>query len=216
MGLVLQLRPQSRPRQPAERLAGLLDGEAESSDRAWEREFELLIPPEEARHLIFGPRPGEAAGGVGCIVVAVTGPEPVSVLRRCREVLAVVIDHQAGVWPDVAGWQELLPSWFVEACPEESSEEADRWLEWWRSLPRDQQFEAERSRAWTLADWLYWLEPAERQWFWWDAKVEGDALHVIVELSGWPAPLGALEWLLRAAGASTVAFEENPPPCGEQ
>jgi hypothetical protein len=32
----------------------------------------------------------------------------------------VVIDHQAGDWPGLSGWRELLPSWFVEACPEQS------------------------------------------------------------------------------------------------
>jgi hypothetical protein len=56
------------------------------------------------------------------------------------------------------------------------------------------------------ADWLYWLEPSERQWFWWDAAVERpDALRVIVEVAGWPAPLGAHDWLLLAAGAIEVA-----------
>jgi hypothetical protein len=149
------------------------------------------------------------AGGVGTIDVVATAPAPESVLGRCREVLAVVIDHQAGDWPDVSAWRELLPSWFVEACPDESPEETERWLAWWRSLPREQQVEAERARAWSLADWLYWLEPDERQWFWWAATVEDDALRVAVELSGWPAPLGALEWLLRTAGATTVTVEEN-------
>jgi len=45
-------------------------------------------------------------------------------------------------------------------------------------------------------DWLHWLEPAECQWFWWDAVVEDpDTLRVIVEVAGWPAPPGALDWL---------------------
>ncbi len=169
-----------------------------------------MIPPEEARHLRAGPRPGESAAGVGTVAVVALCPDPQLVLGRCREVLAVVIDHQGGDWPDIAVWHDQLPEWFVAACPEESPEEADRWLEWWRSLPPEEQVEAERTRAWSLADWLYWLEPDERQWFWWNAAVEGGGtLRVAVEVPGWPAPLGALEWLLRAAGATTVTVEEN-------
>jgi len=147
------------------------------------------------------------AGGVGIVEVVASAVAPELLLQRCREVLGVVIDHQAGDWPDVSRWRELLPSWFVEDCVDESPEETDRWLEWWRSLPREQQVEAEQARAWSLEGWLYWLEPSERQWFWWDARVGDGVLRVAVELSGWPAPLGALEWLLRSAGATTVIFE---------
>jgi hypothetical protein len=76
-------------------------------------------------------------------------------------------------------------------------------------LSAEERASATRARPWTLADWLYWLEPSERQWFWWDALVENsDTLRVVVEVSGWPTPLGALDWLLRAAGAAEVIFEE--------
>jgi hypothetical protein len=51
---------------------------------------------------------------------------------------------------------------------------------------------------------------SERQWFWWDAKVEREGtLRVTVEVPGQPAPLGALDWLLRAAGAVEVIHEGN-------
>jgi hypothetical protein len=104
-----------------------------------------------------------------------------------------------------------MPAWFVESsAPEQSREEAERWLSWWRNLSAEEQAQVTRAQRWTLADWLYWLEPSERQWFWWDSVIESpDTLQVIVEVSGWPAPLGALDWLLRAAGAAEVAHEEN-------
>lgn len=77
-----------------------------------------------------------------------------------------------------------MPEWFVAACsPERTAEKT----------------------SWTLADWLYWMEPDERQWFWWDARIDGEgATTVLVEVPRWPSATGALEWLLRAAGASSV------------
>jgi hypothetical protein len=39
------------------------------------------------------------------------------------------------------------------------------------------------------------MEPFERQWFWWDAEIVRDGtLRVTVEIPGWPAALGALDW----------------------
>jgi len=56
------------------------------------------------------------------------------------------------------------------------------------------------------------MEPFERQWFWWDAEIGRDGtLRVTVEIPGWPAALGALDWLLRAAGAAEVVHDEASP-----
>lgn len=50
------------------------------------------------------------------------------------------------------------------------------------------------------------------EWFWWDAEVGTDGtLQVTVEVPGWPTALGALDWLLRAAGAAEIVHEENSP-----
>jgi hypothetical protein len=132
------------------------------------------------------------------------------VAARAREVLRAVLAHAGPSWPTVSEWRQLLPAWFVEgSAPEKSREEAERWLGWWRSLPAAEQARVTREQRWALPDWLHWLEPAERQWFWWDAVVENpETLRVMVEVPGWPAPLGALEWLLRAAGAVEVSHEE--------
>jgi hypothetical protein len=90
-----------------------------------------------------------------------------------------------------------------------SREAADAWLAWWRTLPPAEQARASQDRRWTLADWLYWLEPTQRQWYWWDAIVEDpDTLRLVVQVPGWPAPLGALQWLLRVAGASDLIEAE--------
>lgn len=170
-----------------------------------------MVPPEERRHLNAGPRPGERRSGAGLVdVVAVGSANAGEVLDRVRAVIEVVIDHQLGDWPDIEQWRSLLPGWFVDACADQMTrDQADAWLAWWQTLPADQQAAASDEVGWSLPDWLSWLEPDERQWFWWDARIEmPDRLRVTVEIPGWPAPLGALEWLLQAAGAVTLVVEE--------
>ena len=54
-------------------------------------------------------------------------------------------------------------------------------------------------------NWLFWLLPEERTWYWWDGEVSGPhEVRLWVEVAGGPAPLGALEWLVRAAGADAA------------
>jgi hypothetical protein len=170
-----------------------------------------MIAPDEERHLLSGPRPGEMPGGVGTInVLGEGGPGARVILERCRDVMAVVLEHSGPRWPAEHEWPALLPEWFIAACaPERSQAEAQRWLAWWRTLGPEAKAAAERDRRWTLTNWLFWLEPAERQWYWWDSETCADGrLRVAVEVGGWPAALGALDWLLRAAGAIQVTHEE--------
>jgi hypothetical protein len=172
-----------------------------------------LIPPEELRHLSQGPRAGEVPGGVGLVEVYVsTGGSASDLFSRCREVVRAALVEAAGQeWPSVDAWSQKLPGWFVRACAaEESAEEAARWLTWWRGLDDDARVRAARERPWSLPDWLHWLQPDERQWYWWDAIAHGaHEGRVLVEVPAWPTALGALEWLLRVAGADRVDVVEN-------
>jgi hypothetical protein len=171
-----------------------------------------VIPPEEMRHLTAGPRAGEMPGGAGLVVIEAESKEghAVEILERAREVLTAVLTHIDGPWPTIEQWKQLLPAWFVESSAAgQSDEEVERWLERWRGLSAAERAREESLQPWTLADWLYWLEPHERQWYWWDAEIAGpDKLRVSVEVPGWPAPLGSLDWLLRASGADEVRIVE--------
>lgn len=91
-----------------------------------------------------------------------------------------------------------------------SPEQAKQWLAWWKGLPPTEQTRAEIEKDWSLDNWLYWMEPGNRQWFWWDAKMLEDYDHIAlaIEVEAWPFPWGALRWLFRAAGASAVEAEE--------
>lgn len=163
----------------------------------------MLSPAEELARL-----DGEPAGvPAGLPVrVGIVAEHPGIVVERAREVLRAVVPLTATELDAEAELPHRLPVWFVEQCaPEPSAEESARWLGWWRSLGPEDRARAEADKAWTLADWLYWLTPGERQWFWWDAEIDSTgSAFVVVVVDGWPAPLGALRWLLRAAGADSV------------
>ena len=164
-----------------------------------------MIPPEELRHLSQGPRADEHPTGAGLVRVRFASSAPAAVLARSREVLASVLAVPAPRWPAVAEWGRLLPGWFVEACAPDDASAEQRWLDWWRGLEPSERTRVEREKRWTLDSWLSWLEPDEREWYWWDADTEVAGGEVVVEVPGWPAPVGALGWLLRASGATSVS-----------
>ncbi|MFI5706257.1 hypothetical protein [Kribbella sp. NPDC051620] len=112
-------------------------------------------------------------------------------------------------WPSVSEWQRELPQWFVLASgPEHSEQEDQEWLVWWKSLPPDQQNEVEDRQPWALSEWLEWLRPSERTWYWLGAEQSSTTqLKVWLDTPGSPAPVGALEWLLKVAGAVEVVEE---------
>ncbi|MBI2685208.1 MAG: hypothetical protein HYX27_02755 [Acidobacteria bacterium] len=84
-------------------------------------------------------------------------------------------------------------------------------LDRWRQMSPEEQAKTEEERSWPLADWLYWMDPSRRRWWWWDAQELPDLDHIVlaVEVNDWPFPWGALRWLFRAAGASSVVAEEE-------
>ena len=131
------------------------------------------------------------------------------IVERCQQVLAQVIGADANTWPTLEQWRTALPPWFLGSfATEQSIEEASAWVAWWRGLDREEQIRAESARGWTLSDWLYWLEPVNRTWHWWNGRVL-DANTAVIELmiTDWPTPVGSLKWLVRAAGGRDIVFE---------
>lgn len=166
---------------------------------------------EELMRLLGDIAPNDIPGGVGIARVSgVAASNPSVVLDRCREVMRAVLEDAEGGWPTVDEWKLRLPKFFVEAAaPERSTKAAEHWLAEWRGLSPAEQAVASRAAPWSLADWLYWMEPERREWYWWDAGTDGRAqLWVDVQVDGWPTAVGALRWLLRAAGALDVSDPE--------
>jgi hypothetical protein len=127
------------------------------------------------------------------------------VLTRARAVMSAVVDN-GEAQPSLDEWKQMLPAWFVAACaPERTKEQAAAWLVWWRTLSRADQVAAEEKLGWSLSDWLYWLEPDQRDWYWWDgSQLSDDTAKVTVEVVDFNAPLGSFRWLLTAVGAIEV------------
>jgi hypothetical protein len=173
-----------------------------------------VTPDKEPRRLDGRAGDQPTANAQTVTTLATCQGDAADVLERTQDVMRTVLAHSRGPWPTVDQWRRSLPAWFVRACaPEQSSEEAMEWLQWWRSLPPNEQPLAARERSWTLSDWLYWLEPTERHWSWSGAMVEDpDHLHATVLVTEWPTALGALDWLLRTAGAVDVVHQ---PPQGQ-
>lgn len=170
-----------------------------------------LIENELGR-LRTGPQTSEKPSGAGIVRFVVRCPFEVNeVLSRARSVLEAVDVATLAGWPENKKFVPIMPAWFIAVCcPPPSPEDAQDWLAWWKSLPLAEQAKAEMEKDWDLENWLYWMEPSQRQWFWWDARVleHHDHIALAVEVQSWPFPWGALRWLFKAAGASAVEPEE--------
>jgi hypothetical protein len=166
----------------------------------------------ELQRLEHRPTSTEMPQGVGIVRFLVRCPyETSEVLAKAKEALKIVDKATLAGWPANGDLIPRLPQWFLSACAEEMSpDQATQWLSWWKSLPPEEQSKAEIEKDWSLDNWLYWMEPRNRQWFWWDAKVLEDYDHIAlaIEVECWPFPWGSLRWLFRAAGAAAVEAEE--------
>lgn len=164
----------------------------------------------ELRRLDRGPLPGEAPQGfdkISCL--ARCSPDTaMEVLENAKSVLRCVDEMTLQGWPLNDGQLKKLPGWFVEACaPRRTQAEAEEHMKWWKSLPREEQIRTAREERWTLESWIYFFNPAERIWHWWDAEIDlsGNIL-VTLEVDEWLCPIGETRWLFRASGAAS--FDE--------
>jgi hypothetical protein len=148
----------------------------------------------------------EALGLVSFVVGA--SHDMSTIIHRAMDVL-LTVDDRADNWPSPEKWPRILPEWFVAKCaPEKSNAEASAWLARWQALSPEKQKEEEGRQPWSLLDWLYWLEPERREWFWWTATVKNPQEGVIeLVVKAWPFPWGSFAWLMQASGAEVVRAE---------
>jgi hypothetical protein len=165
----------------------------------------------ERLHLIGGPAREEKPGGLGTVrfVAKCKGNAP-EVLEKAKETLKAVNENSLPEWPSIDRWRQILPAWFVNRCaPERSQEEAENWLTWWKSLTPAEQKKVLAEEEWSLSNWIYWFQPDNRQWYWWDGvPLDRNYVVIAVEVDAWPFAWGALRWLFRAAGADDLRSEE--------
>jgi hypothetical protein len=159
---------------------------------------------------VEGPEAAEKPSGLGIVRFIAQCPDRLpEVLEKSITVLKIMNEHCTGEWPSDQKWTKLLPTWFVSRCvPQQSIEQTEQWLAWWKALPPEEQSRVEEEKDWSLPNWTYWFQPHNRQWYWWDAEaLDDDTLIVSVEVDAWPFSWGSLRWLLLAAGADRVDAE---------
>jgi hypothetical protein len=162
--------------------------------------------------LVMGRPPKDSSPqGLGTVRFIIDCPDDASsVLERAKSVMAAVDSAALQGWPSNNYAVPVLPEWFTSACvPERSKEEEDQWLKWWRGLSYEEKLREGAEMKWSLSNWLYWLQPVNRQWFWWEASVQKGSNKIVlaVEVDGFPFPWEPLSWLFLAAGAATVEEE---------
>ncbi len=169
----------------------------------------------ELLRLMDGPYSGERPAHGFLAIIDVRGESAEASVTGAKQVLSCVLGLSVEqLETPVAA--ALLPSWFVQACaPEESEAERARWLQWWRQLDDADRARAADARTWTLDDWLFWMRPEERQWYWWDSQILApDHGQVLIKVTDWPTAVGSLVWLLRAGGARNVSMDIADSPMG--
>lgn len=162
---------------------------------------------EELRRLDNGPARDEPVPGIGFVHLDVRcRGNAADVLNTAKGVMKAICLQCALGWSEEADWKSLLPEQFVSACaPEMTREQADELLKRLKALSDEDRAAEAKERPWSLDNWLYWVQPSERLWQWWDAKVESsNRIVVTVAVESWPFGWGALTWLFRGSGAVDV------------
>ena len=159
-------------------------------------ELELVLGSAEPPAI--APAIGLASFTVHCVGGAS------SVLDRARSTLAAVLRHSEATFDDLSFWRSVLPDSFVSRCaPEMTEAEKEAYMR----LPVEERM---REAAWSVLGWVHWLQPAERQWYWWRAMCSDSSTIVIeVQPTDWPFAHGALDWLFLASGAQSIESDDE-------
>lgn len=166
----------------------------------------------EQKRLVNNSFPDFVSTGLGQnYIVKCEGNAP-EVRENAREVL-LAINHAYFYesWPTISEWIDILPRKFTESfSPELSPTEEKAYIAWLSTLSYEQKMEqARKKEKWRLSDWLIWMEPTERLWFWWGAtelgkRTKQDYFLITVNLLDELYLTGALEMFFECCGAISI------------
>lgn len=171
----------------------------------------------ERERLVEPPHPSQQATGV-CIARFIVScqSDALSVLELAKQTLSIVNQHSLQEWPSIDSWSNLLPKKFINGfLPELTDKEKVECQKQWEQLTYDEKIKnSAQDEQWTLSNWLSWLEPEAREWFWWNVLLFNEPLnksHFVVEVTTLDSPFmsGALKWLFKACGALDVVSEDD-------
>ena len=148
-------------------------------------------------------------------IVKCDGNAP-EVKELVRKVLLVINHAYSNTeWPDLDEWLKLLPVEFTRNfASEPTHDEVKKYTKWWSSLSYKKKLEqARKKQKWSLGNWLAWMEPSERLWFWWgaaelDEKNKQDYFFLSLSLVDELYVTGALEVLFEYCGAISIEMYE--------
>lgn len=156
--------------------------EALREERAWFKMNRNTVVPEDLADLIYQ---------------ADLGNKSEIILTKILEVMQMILEIPKSNWLSESVWRDKLPQWLQNASPDSNREEIERTL---NSVPRDQWHEL----PWQLGSWLHGMQ--YRGWRWSGYTLNQNILTVYLVIDDSPVYEGALEHLLRAAGAKDVTI----------
>lgn len=118
--------------------------------------------------------------------------------------LLEIISSQTAVWPEIGVWQQLLPPWFLDSCgPILTLEEMTARINARRAMSAAKQQEDAANPQWSIATWLYWLEPENRTWTVESMNcINEHELRITICIDGFPTALEAFYFMIKAAGGN--------------
>jgi hypothetical protein len=143
------------------------------------------------------------------IAIDFTAESPDAVLARVHDVVRCAATMEVPKFAWASNLAPHFPQWFVDACGKGRSVDSVYQCGWENF---DAQDRAEfRAEPWELRDWWMGFRPGRRGWMWWDAEVTGvGSVTVRVERTHWASQVGALRWLIRAAGGDALVTRWHP------
>ena len=145
---------------------------------------------------------GERPHGLWMTLIVDLGDHPDQTSHRIIEVARLLAGYgtywgskTGSRWPNNQEWRRLLPQWLLASFKDYSKEECEKMM---AEMPRERWHEL----PWLFDSWTASMK--DRTWEWWSSKRHDRVLKVRLLVEGWPYSIGALEYLLKSAGATSI------------
>ena len=119
------------------------------------------------------------------------GEDTMGAWARIAFLAKLIISYPSEKWPSDELWENLLPDWMKNQCPKMTRAEIECLL---RKTPIDQQDDL----PWEFGSWLEALR--DRSWKWFGHELNGNTLHLVLEITDIPPRIAAFKQIIIAAG----------------
>lgn len=144
------------------------------------------------------------------------------VRQLIKDILLIFNDiYRHSRWPDFDEWLEILPKSFTEKfLPELDEANIEKLRRAWFKMSYEEKLEqAATKQQWRLSNWLVYMMPDERIWFWWGDAILGeqtqdDYFILAVNLSEPYYSFEFLEIFIKNCGADEITFLDTSGKTG--